>query len=57
MNAVSLTGLFASWLMEVWYVVFVGILAIILKNDFLYEMSAFVKVYVYYLIPLVQVST
>ena len=56
-NAVSLTGLFAGWLMEVWYVVFVGIIAILFKNDSLYEMSTFCKVYAYYLVPIVQVST
>ena len=56
-NAVSLTGLFAGWLMEVWYIVLVGIFSTIFENNWIYEMSAFFKVYVYYLIPLVQIHT
>ena len=44
-NTVSLTGLFLTFLMEVWYIVLVGILSIVFQNDCIYAASAFVMAY------------
>ena len=45
-NTVSLTGLFLTFLMEVWYIVLVGILSIVFQNDWIYAASsAFVMAY------------
>ena len=56
-NAISLTGLFAGWLMEVWYIVFVGFLSVTLNSNLVREVSTVLKYYEFYLIPLVQIHS
>ena len=56
-NAISLTGLFAGWLMEVWYIVFVGFLSATLDSNLVREVSTVLKYYEFYLIPLVQIHS
>ena len=57
-NAISLTGLFATWMMEVCYVLFGGFLLLLLDdNNFIREVDTFVKLFDYYFIPLVQIYT
>ena len=56
-NAVNLTGLVLGWLMEVWYIFLVGVLSFILDQNAFWEVSALLKYYEFYLIPLVQVHT
>ena len=56
-NAISLSGLFAGWLMEVWYIVLVGFLSLMFDSKLLREVSTVLKYYEYYLIPLVQIHS
>ena len=57
-NAISFVGQFAGWIMEVWYVVLVGLLAVILKMDSsVREVSSMVKDFEFALIPMVEVFT
>jgi len=56
-NAVSLTGLFGGWLMEVWYIVFVLLLTLFIEGHWVHEMAAIVKFYEFYFIPLIQIQT
>ncbi len=57
-NAISLTGLFATWLMEVAYVIFGGFLLFIISdNNLIREIVTCLKLYDYFLIPFVQVYT
>ena len=56
-NAISLTGLFAGWMMEVWYVILLGFLTQILDSTFLREVSTVLKYYEFYLIPLVEIHS
>jgi hypothetical protein len=56
-NAISLSGLFAGWLMEVWYIVLVGFLSFMFDSKVLREVSTILKYYEYYLIPLVQINS
>jgi hypothetical protein len=57
-NAISLTGLFATWVMEVNYIVFGGFLLLLVDDsNFIREVVALVKLFDFYLIPLVQIYT
>ena len=56
-NAINLTGLVLGWLTEVWYVVLVGIVSLVTERNAYRELAAILKVYEFYLIPLVQVHT
>ncbi len=53
-NAISLTGLFAGWTMEVWYVILLGFMTQILDSTFLREVPTVLKYYEFFLIPLVE---
>ena len=56
-NAISLTGLVATWLMEVWYILFVGFFSIFFRMNFVREVWSIIKYYEFYFIPLVQIHT
>ena len=56
-NAVNLTGLILGWLMEVWYIILVGIVSLFMDRNVFRELSGILKFYEFYLIPLVQVHT
>ena len=56
-NAASLTGLIACWLMEVFHIVFVGFLTLLFENNSVREFSALFKYFQFYLIPFVEVHT
>jgi hypothetical protein len=56
-NAISLTGLFAGWLMEVWYIGLVGFFAIISDGNLPREVATVFKYFEFYLIPLVEIQT
>jgi hypothetical protein len=57
-NAISLIGLFATWGIEVCYVIFGGLLSIVITdNNFLQEVVSALIPFEYYFIPLVQVYT
>jgi hypothetical protein len=56
-NAISMLGLFACWLLEVWYMILVGILAIQFEMDELKEVSATLKDFDFVWIPLLQIMT
>ncbi len=57
-NAISLIGLFSTWIFEVSYLVVTGFLSFAIKNhDFLRELVWCYKAYEYFFIPLVQIYT
>lgn len=56
-NAMSLTGLFMCWMLEVWYIILVGFLSFILGNKSNRGISAFLRYYEFLLIPLIHVHT
>ena len=56
-NAISLTGQVAGWIMETWYIVAIGFLNTIFNFELLREIAPFVKDLEFILIPLVQICT
>lgn len=56
-TAISMVGQIASWFMEIWYIVLVGVLSTMFQVDLLREVSVLIKTTEYFLIPLVQVLT
>ena len=56
-TAISMVGQIASWFMEIWYIVLVGVLSTMFQVDLLREVSVLIKTSEYFLIPLVQVLT
>ena len=56
-NAIGLAGQFAGWVMEVWYLVLVGLLSSIYNMDAVREYSSLLKDLEFALIPLVEVWT
>ena len=56
-NAISMLGLFASWLLEIWYIFFVGLLAFEFDISFLREVAAALKDFDFILIPIFQTLT
>jgi hypothetical protein len=56
-NAINLTGLVMGWLMEIWYIILVGILSLVVDSKVLREVSAVLKHFEFYLVPLIQVHT
>ena len=56
-TAISMVGQIASWLMEVWYTVLVGIFTPMIKIDLLREVSVLVRISQYFYIPLMQILT
>ena len=57
-NALSITGLFVTWFMEVSYLVFVVFLSFVIKDhDFVREVVGFLRMYEYFFIPFVQIYT
>jgi hypothetical protein len=56
-NAISMGGQVASWVMEIWYIVLVGLLSTMFQVELLREVSVIIKASDYFLIPLVQILT
>jgi hypothetical protein len=56
-NAITMAGQAASWIMEIWYIVIVGVLSTIVQVDILREISVVVKALEFCLIPFVQIYT
>jgi hypothetical protein len=57
-NAISITGLFAGWIMEIWYLVLAGFLLFIVNdNTSIRQVISCVRMYEFFLIPLVQLYT
>ena len=56
-NAISMVGQVTSWIMEIWYIVLVGLLSTMFQIDLLREVSVLIKASEYFLIPLVQILT
>lgn len=57
-NAVSLTGLFATWALELVYIIFGGLLSIVIKDsNLLREVVSSLIPFEYYFIPLIQIYT
>jgi len=57
-NAINLTGLFATWVTELVYPVFVGLLFFVVSghND-VRDATSCLKLFDYFLIPLIQIHT
>jgi hypothetical protein len=56
-NAISLTGLFACWLLELFHLVFAGFLSLFIGNQWNREVSTFLRYFEFVLIPLIQIHT
>ena len=56
-NAISMLGLFACWLLDVWYMLLAGILATEFGMDLVKEVSATFKDFDFVWIPLLQILT
>ena len=56
-NAISMVGQVTSWIMEIWYIVLVGLLSTMFQVDRLREVAVLIKTTEYFLIPLVHVIT
>ena len=57
-NAIGVTGLFTAWLLEVFYIVFGGFLLLIVDDsNLIREVVTSLKLYDYYIIPLIHVHT
>jgi len=57
-NAISITGLFAGWLMEAWYLLITGLLVLVYSDQGLVrEVSVCLKGFEFVLVPLVQIYT
>ena len=56
-NAISMVGQLTKWIMEVWYIILVGIFSTMFQVDLLREVSVLIRATEYFLIPLVQVLT
>jgi hypothetical protein len=57
-NAISLTGLFATWCLEICYIIFGGLLSIVVTDsNFIREFVSALIPFEYYFIPLVQIYT
>jgi hypothetical protein len=56
-NSISLTGQAAGWIMEVWYIILVGVFSTIYKFELTRELSPIIKLFEFVLIPLVEIQT
>ena len=56
-NAISFVGQFLGWVMEVWYVILVGLLSAVYNMESVREISSLLKDLEFVLIPLVEVYT
>jgi hypothetical protein len=56
-NAVTLTGQFSCFLIEIWYIVFVGLLAVPKNITYLREWAAMIKTLEFFLLPLIMITT
>ena len=57
-NAVSLTGLFATWVLELIYIFIGGFLAFLIKDgNLLREIVSSIIPFAFYFVPLVQIQT
>jgi hypothetical protein len=52
-----MVGQITSWIMEIWYIILVGVLSTMFQVDLLREVSVLIKTSEYFLIPLVQILT
>ena len=56
-NAISMLGLFISWVMEMWYILIVGLLSTKFEVGYLREVAATLKDFDFILIPFFQIIT
>ena len=54
-NAISLTGQVAGWIMEMWYIVVIGFLNTVFNFELFREVAPFVKDLEFVLIPMIQI--
>ena len=51
------SGLFASWIMEVWFLLLMAFVSVFFDGTLFREIASIVKYFEYYFIPLVQIKT
>ena len=57
-NAISMVGLLASWLMELWYIIIVGLLTAMIKDPvYVRDVATLIKMFEFVLLPMVQIFT
>ena len=56
-NAVSMVGQLLGWLMEIWYIVLIGLLSAFFNLESLREFASLLKDLEFALIPVVEVYT
>jgi hypothetical protein len=57
-SAISMVGLLASWTMQMWYIVLVGLLKAVFKDPvFVRDVSTLVKMVEFVCLPFVQIVT
>ena len=57
-NAITISGLFATWILEVSYLIFTGFLSFLTnRHDLVRELVWSVKAYEYFCIPCIQIYT
>ena len=57
-NAISLTGLFVTWAMEVWYILLVSLVSLVINDaNWFRELATLIRCCECYFIPLIQVYT
>lgn len=56
-NAISLTGLFVCWLLELFHLVFAGFVSLFIGNQWNREVSTFLRQLEFVLVPLIQIGT
>ena len=56
-NAISMLGLSASWLLEIWYILFVGLFTFGFESSSMREIAAVLKDFDFLLIPVLQILT
>ena len=56
-NAIGLSGQLAVWLMEIWYIILIGLLHPLINFELFREVAPFIKCLEFGMIPLVQIHT
>jgi hypothetical protein len=56
-NTISLYGQLSSWILELWFIVAIGLIATIFNLNLLREVTQFFRVFQFSLIPFIQIKT
>jgi hypothetical protein len=56
-NSISLYGQLSSWILELWFIVAIGLIASIFNLNLCGKSLSFLKIFVFSLIPFIQIKT